>query len=178
MKKIRDISVYGRIAFFLIVSEEALKTVKFNEKNDIEFIKQVIHTCWDWCEGKLVSVYDLWALLESEEDITINDISWKYKDDSIKSPILKIIVISLMYTLFHALQRENIVDVPESIENVDDITAVTYLFDYVNECKNINNLWVDKVFDYFHEHFKVNSPNDYGEKIERNDLRILLAGLR
>lgn len=174
MKKILNISVYGRVAFFLIVSEEALRMVKLEEKCDIELIKQLISTCWDWCGGKAVSAYDLWTLLESEEDITINDISWKYKDDNIKGPILKILVISLMYTLFHALKKENIVDVPESIENVDDITAVTYLFDYANECENISDLRINKIFDFFYKHFKADSPKDYGKTIERKDLINLL----
>jgi hypothetical protein len=174
VKKILNISVYGRVAFFLIVSEETLRMVEFEEKRDRELIKQTINTCWNWCGGKTISAYDLWKLLESEEDMTINDISWKYKDDNIKGPILKILVIALMYTLFHALKKENIVDVPESIENVDDITAVTYLFDYVNECKNISRQWIDEVFDYFHEHFKINNSEDYGKTIGRKDLIKLL----
>ncbi|MDD9149077.1 Imm6 family immunity protein [Sporolactobacillus sp. CQH2019] len=170
MKKIFDISVYGRIAFFLTVSEKVLKTVEFEENGDNNLIKKMMTACWNWCGGQSIPAYALWKLFESEEDMTISDISWKYKDDAIKAPVLKVLVTTIMYTIFHALKREDIENIPESIESVDDSTAVTDLLRYAQKCKAINKQWLSKTFEYFLENFHTNNPESYGKTIDRKNL--------
>ncbi|MCT2347573.1 Imm6 family immunity protein [Niallia taxi] len=141
--KFSILSDEGKVLFFILLSKEILSD--FSQNEDRQLAQNVLSKCLQWVKNKEVIGYELYNLLDDEENgITIiQELSENEKD----SAVWNCIIDTVAYTSRIAMEKEGIEYFPEPIALVDD-TLLEHFLTSLEQIIGDSTLLIDNTYDY------------------------------
>ena len=132
----------GKVLFFILLSKEILSD--FSQDEDRRLAQNALSKCLQWVKNKEVIGYELYNLLDDEENgITIiQELSENEKDIAAWNCIID----TVAYTSRKAMGKEGVEYFPEPIALVDD-TIVEHFICSIEQVKGDSILLIKKKYE-------------------------------
>jgi hypothetical protein len=175
MEFMKNITIRGRVAFYLAIAQKLFEELENNDDGYL-YANEALNQCWFWLNGKDLTGDELCEYLENENDTGLMVFSSNVQDNPVKEPIWIVIITALMYTIWQAYQLKHEKYLPESIEQVDE-NAIDYLIEYAHKCQSFNEVWIELLRKYLLENHKTDNANEYGNPIMKSDIMMVVGGV-
>jgi len=175
MEFFNKITVRARTSFYLSIAEKLFEGLNKTDEGYVQ-AKEALEHSWKWLNGDLITGDQLYEYLENEKDTGLMVFGYRYKNDPVKVLIWKILITSLMYTIWQAYQMENEKYLPQTIEDVDE-TIIDDFMSYTNKCQSFNTQWIELLKSYLLKKFQTNDSNELGNPIQKNEIMKVINGV-